>query len=352
MEGGSENAAREARYRALYAAAGITGASCIALAHHRRDQAETILLHLIRGCGASGLSGMEEKRMVETEDGREIALWRPLLTLSPRDVRGMLAEKGIPWREDETNATDHYLRNYIRHQVLPSIERRAPEAEAALSRAAIIIRREDDYMTLSATLFLIQYACQEGPCRCIRMRQLMDLHPALRGRVIRMAFPEHMDFETSEKLLWLKKGQQVNLPAGYRALATEKWLHFIPPTVEKMPLGKITVLPFTGDPGDGIRLQAMPRKVWEQAHLAFRRQGERIHPLGGPGNKSLQDYWVDKKVDRPFRAYLPLLCVDQQVIWSIGVGPGEEARVTQGEEMVLLGYEGYLPGEIAGINKE
>jgi len=351
LEDSSENAARNARYQALYDAACDFGVPCIALAHHRRDQAETIMLHLVRGSGVTGLGGMAECRVVKAEASAEIQLWRPLLSVSPTDIRIMLTDRCIPWREDETNAGDQYLRNYIRHRVLPALEERVPEAETALARAAAILRREDEYMALATAEFLDRFACLEGPCKCILMQKFADLHPALRSRVVRRAFPGHLDFDTSEKLMQLSKGQQMNLPGGYRAAATETWLHFIPPEPEKIPLGAVTVLPYTGNTGDGIRCQAMPRKIWEQACLTYRQQGERIHPFGGPGNKSLQDYWVDKKVDRPFRPYLPLLCIGSQVIWSIGVGPGEEARVTPGGETVLLQYEGYLPGELPGSNK-
>ena len=105
------------------------------------------------------------------------------------------------------------------------------------------------------------------------------------------------------------------------------------------------LLPFTGDAGDGVRTQAIPRALFAQCVLRRRETGDRIRPLGGPGDKSLQDYWVDRRVDRPFRDHLPVLCVGRRVIWSVGVGVSEEGRVAPGSDAVYLRYEGYLPGE-------
>ena len=124
-------------------------------------------------------------------------------------------------------------------------------------------------------------------------------------------------------------------------------LHFLPPERATIPLGTLSAAPYEGERGDGIRCQAFPKEALKGAELRLRKPGDRIHPLGAKGTKLLQDYWVDKKIDRPFRDHLPLLCKGEKVIWSIGVGPGEEARVPDDRtEAVLLQYEGFLPGEM------
>ena len=112
--------------------------------------------------------------------------------------------------------------------------------------------------------------------------------------------------------------------------------------------GHLTETPYAGWPGDGKRCQAFPKAALAGAQLRFRLPGDRIHPLGCMGEKSLQDYLVDRGVDQPFRDYVPLLCAGRRVIWAIGVGPGEEARVTAGTDASLLRYDGFLPGEIPG----
>ena len=344
VRGKGEDAARIARYAALKSVCQENESPVLALAHHQRDQAETMLLHLFRGSGSGGLAGMSEYAPI-MKNG--FLLWRPLLAVSPETLRQALSEKGIPWREDETNASDDYLRNYVRHHVLPVVAQRIPQAEDAMGRAARILSDEADYFRQEANRFLAREsnARLTGPCRWLRYGPLEKLHTALRRHVLRSACPVQMDWETTEKLLALSPGQMMNLPEGWRAKCSQRYLHFLPPDIETDPpaLGPLQTLPWHGETGDGKRLQALPRSIYQQCELRYGKPGDQIHPLGGPGTKSMQDYWVDKKIDQPFRKYMPLLCIGSRVIWAIGTGVGEEARVNPGDDAVLLRYEGFLP---------
>jgi len=345
LSGVSEDAARRARYDALFALCPKEAETALALAHHRRDQMETVLMHLFRGSGGEGLGGMADVSRRLGPEGQKILLWRPFLSLDPVFIRRALRQKGVEWREDATNRRDDYLRNYLRHQVLPAIAARIPQAEEAVCRAAAILRDEEDYFRGEARAFLEKCASLAAPCRWVRGPELDALHPALRRRVLRLACPVPLDFAETEALLRATAGQTVNLPQGWRALRTEGRLHFLSPMPEPPRPGTLTALPFTGETGDGRRIQAVPKAVYAACALRFRLPGDRIRPLGGPGEKSLQDYLVDRGIDRPFRDYVPLLCRGSQVIWAVGVGPGEEARVHRDSDAVLLRYDGDLPGE-------
>ena len=352
IDGKSEDAARQARYRALAECCRENGASFLALAHHQRDQAETLLLHLFRGSGSAGLAGMKEMGRRSVTEKNDLCLWRPLLSLSPDCLRAALKSRGIPWVEDETNARDNYLRNYIRHQVLPAVSARFPKAEEAMGRAARILADEDDYFYQEANAFLSEKgnACLRGPCIWLGLAQYMSLKPALRRHVLRLACPVPLDWETTQRLMDLSPGRIINLPQGFRAECTSSHLHFIQPGKLETPTpekSKLTAVPFTGKTGDGIRAQAMKKSVWEQAELRFLRPGDRIRPLGAGGEKSMQDYFVDKKVPRPFRRFTPLLCIGSQVIWVIGTGVGEEARISPRDDCVFVMYAGYLPQDPA-----
>ncbi len=340
IQGTSEDAARQARYEALGEACLENGAAVLALAHHRRDQAETMLLHLFRGSGAGGLAAMRER----AERG-ELLLWRPLLNVSPEIIRATLTEKGIPWVEDETNARDDYQRNYVRHRVLPAITARFPHAEEAMGRTARIFADEDDYFRKEARRFLKAEgnASLDGPCLWVRWKQLQELHPALRRYALRLACPVKLDAATTEALMAMKPGQKMNLPEEGRAECSGEYLHFILANPAPPTPGKLIVQPWYGETGNGKRVQAVKRSVYEQCELRFLQPGDRMHPLGAKGSKSMQDYFVDKKVPRPFRAYTPLLCIGNHVVWAVGVGVGEEARVNPGNDAVLLDYQGYLP---------
>lgn len=343
VQGKSEDAARNARYAALREACLENGTVFLALAHHLRDQAETMLLHLFRGSGGGGLSAMAERS--QREDSALI-LWRPLLSVAPEIIRAALREKDVPWREDETNAGDDYLRNYIRHQVLPAVSARIPRAEEAMGRAAKILSEEEAFFRQAAARFLKTEASLSAPCRWVRYASLMRLHPALRRHALRLACPVKTDFETTERLMRLSPGQIMNLPKGWRAECSLKYLHFLPPRGDELSPapGTLRAQPRNGETGDGLRTQAMKKSVYEQCCLRFMQPGDRMHPLGAKGSKSMQDYFVDKKIPRPFRRYMPLLCVGNRVVWAIGAGASEEARVSPGDDAVLLTYEGFLPG--------
>ena len=346
VQGKSEDAARQARYEALREACLENNSVILALAHHRRDQAETMLLHLFRGSGSGGLGAMAE----HARHGH-LLLWRPLLDVSPEAIRAALAERSIPWVEDETNATDGYQRNYLRHHVLSAIIARFPQAEEAMARAARILSEEDSFFRHEASIFLSSSgnACLNDPCRWVRYAPLQRLHPALRRYTLRLASPVKLNWETTERLMALSPGGKTNLPEGWQVSCTQEYLHFLPPEGKGIPPalpmpGTLIAQPGQDETGDGKRCQAMPRIIYEKCTLRFWQPGDQIQPLGAPGTKSMQDYFVDKKVPQPFRRYIPLLCIGNRAVWAIGVGPGEEARTRPGDDAVLLRYQGFIPG--------
>ncbi|HET9597557.1 MAG TPA: tRNA lysidine(34) synthetase TilS, partial [Anaeromyxobacteraceae bacterium] len=133
-EGGLQAAARRARYAALRDAARASGATRIATGHTRGDQAETVLLRLLRGSGARGLAGIPPRRG---------AIVRPLLDLPRSRGLAYLRGRGLPWREDPSNAAPRFLRNRVRREVLPLLVSLAPRAEERLARAADLLRADD-----------------------------------------------------------------------------------------------------------------------------------------------------------------------------------------------------------------
>ena len=128
---GIEDAARTLRYAFLVEIAKKIGADAIAMAHHRRDQAETVLLHAARGSDLRGLCAMRMRR------GRFI---RPFLNETPENIRAYLNQIGQAWREDETNACEDYARNRVRLTALPALEAACPGAEGALASIGVVQR--------------------------------------------------------------------------------------------------------------------------------------------------------------------------------------------------------------------
>ncbi|HYG70404.1 MAG TPA: tRNA lysidine(34) synthetase TilS, partial [Anaeromyxobacteraceae bacterium] len=204
--------ARRARYEALRAGAARAGATRIATAHTRTDQAETVLLRLVRGAGARGLAGIPFRRG---------GIVRPLLDRSRDELRAYAAEKGLRWREDPTNATPKYARNRLRREVMPLLARENPEVEAALARAAALAR--DDERALVARARALVAPDGTVPLRAfraaplaVRRRAVRLLWRAARGRSGGLA-ADHV-----AAVLAIARGRRprrVDLPQGFVARA-------------------------------------------------------------------------------------------------------------------------------------
>ena len=134
---GPEGAARAARYAALWPAADDLGCPWLATGHTLDDQAETVLLQLLRGTGPDGLAGMPVR------SGR---LLRPLLAVRRSETRACCTATGLAWREDPTNATDGPLRNQVRHHLLPLLEQLRPGATQTLARTATLAADERTWL--------------------------------------------------------------------------------------------------------------------------------------------------------------------------------------------------------------
>jgi len=130
---GLEGAARQARYEALALQANACDADFIVLAHHRDDQAETLLLHLLRGAGPRGLSGMPDSR---TMSRTRAMLLRPLLDIPRSDLEAYAEAAGLEWVEDESNQDTSLKRNFLRNRILPELEKAFPGASQAIVRSA------------------------------------------------------------------------------------------------------------------------------------------------------------------------------------------------------------------------
>ena len=174
-----EEIGREERYRFLDETAETCGAWKIATGHHRDDQAETVLMNLLRGSGLEGLKGIPPMR-----DGRII---RPLLHVGRREILEFLNREGLTYMMDSSNLSPLFLRNRIRQELIPELTLRYnPGVVEALSHTAEIIRREDDYMQVVVRQILSQWGIVPGAAEIrIPLKAFLDLHEALQGRLIK-----------------------------------------------------------------------------------------------------------------------------------------------------------------------
>ena len=338
-----EQAARDVRYAALRRAAAACGAEVIAVAHHRDDQAETVLLHLIRGSGLCGLCGMRAR-------SGDIA--RPLLSVSRKEILTYLAEQGQDFCVDSTNASPDALRNRVRHELLPLLETMNPAIVPALCRMASHAREDEDLLSALADT---AGADADG-----NRRSLLALPPALLNRVLLASLRaqtdtvEERDVDKLRSLLAARTGTTVPLREGLHACVDGERL-----TVGRLPQRAEYALPLApGEPAltpfgrltvrycDSACVPCRPWEAYLDAAcikwpLTVRpyRQGERFRPLGCGGSKLLSDYFSDRKVPR-YRRDLPLVCDGCGVLYVAGHTVDERAKVTEQTERVLyISYE-------------
>lgn len=182
---GIEAAAREVRYEALAAAARQLGATVVAAAHTRNDQAETVLLHIVRGAQLDGLAGMRPLAPLPYAQGEPpLRLARPMLDLTRDDARAICAAWGFEPAEDPANDDPEPLRNRLRHQLLPRLRGLNPQLDAALARLAEGAAADRAFLDQAAAAAL--EGLERDAAGSWPRAELAALHPALRRRVLRL----------------------------------------------------------------------------------------------------------------------------------------------------------------------
>ena len=181
-----EDAARRLRYRFLEQLALRIGASSIAVGHNRDDQAETLLLNLLRGTGLDGLSGMKFKRKMGAEAN---TLIRPLLGTSRDDIERYCRQKKLSPRFDETNRDTRFLRNKIRLELLPFLEKEYnPNIRKGLAQLSYLLTQDRDFLQSAASRRLAQITSrEETSCLELDLEALVNEHDAMQGRILRLA---------------------------------------------------------------------------------------------------------------------------------------------------------------------
>jgi tRNA(Ile)-lysidine synthase len=322
-------------------------------------------MHALRGASVSGLCGMRPRAGM---------LIRPLLDVEPEELREYLGAHGIGFREDATNADTRYTRNFVRHVILPDCERAYPGSRAGLCRLARAAQRDDDFMSgmadAEARLCLFDYP-GGFYLDAERMRGLHDAIGArIAARAMRLCGQDAQEAGVECILAALHgTGAGGNLPGdvrvsrgahrvylelpdpgrgSHRAGALDECAavnaHELPARVE-CSLGALEIKALKlcpgADLGDGIWEQAMDAAALCGAELRFRRAGDAIWPLGAPGEKKLKDFYIDKKVDRQIRGYLPVLARGDRVLWALGVGASRDCKVgADTRSAVRLSWQG------------
>jgi len=319
-----EEAGRNARYEAFYKVgrrvmeeSGIGPEQIkIAVAQNSNDQAETLLMRILRGTGPDGLAGIEYKR--EGTGGMEII--RPLLDAKRKDIEKYCEENGLQPRFDHTNEQPVYTRNKIRLQLIPFIEKRFnPNITETLNRLSIIAKEDKDFMESIVNDLLKSD---------LGLEKMREQHSAIRKRIIIRKLEEigleqgitRAHVEAADKLINEgETGSSVHLPKGYRVLIDYGEVRFIKEDLNQKPDGDSNQTEMGTNKTEMDTSQAeLDTNRFNGLILRTRRPGDYIVLKGVGGRKKIQDVFIDMKVKREFRDKIPMLCRDNEVMWILG----------------------------------
>lgn len=360
-DGGLEAAARAHRYAALRRQAADVGAGWILLGHSAEDQAETVLLRLLRGTGVAGLSAMSPVRG---------GLVRPLLHLRRNDLAKFVLYEGLPVARDPTNEDPSIARVLVRKRLLPVLEEFGGDPVAAIARLADLARADAAALDRLADEVTEQALVRYGPAVAVRDELLAELEPALAARVLRAAVTAARPSDAPPTaaqvadLAELSVGSAVDLP-DVTATRGGGWIALVPNDVARPPVRSLALPGTTRWEATGIQIDALTEQAVEgdgQMRLVIdggwmppelepepgalppgavpeygvliagelptepvlrpRRPGDRV--VTGGGTRKLQDELVDAGVPRAIRDLVPVLAAGERVLWVPGVTADHE----------------------------
>ena len=359
-------AARDARYDFMRQLAREVGADRIVVGHTANDQAETVLMWLLRGTGMAGLAGMSYAR----EDG----IIRPLLAATREEVVAYLDHEGLTYRRDSSNEKPLYHRNRIRKELLPVITRLAPAAVRLLQRQADLLREDERYLA-EATNDLVRTLVSHDPRGVQRVdhRAFIELPIALQRRLVRAILRTYDGEARASSFCVVESVRRIFLPGRNGARLCLKQALVI------LDQGSVRFSPRAeGDHGDEIGSGQGEREIlplpmpstvyWARTNQQIQVQrmncrdaevlvkgssqgrvmfdadqfsepllvrawqpGDRFSPQGMRGkSKKLQDFFTDRKVSRHKRGKVPLLVAPEGILWVVGMRQDERFIVRDG----------------------
>ena len=340
---GLEAAARRARYDFLAAVAQQENSNCVAVGHHALDQAETILMHIVRGSGTRGVGGMRAVSPMPFHPS--ITLFRPLLSLSRDQLEAYCAARNLAYLHDETNDDVSFSRNYLRQDILTRLARLNPDLLAAFGRLADSAAVDEDFFAEAINSQVLPSVHKTDGAWRMGRQDFDALHPALQRRLLREAFRRLADEAASlphkltlDLLAWAQQarvgasrdlGASVELYIDYDDLwIRQKGSRLASASYRLIPhdtdLKVTSSTPFARH-GLSISIArgaeksrasiALALKDGCEVRLRTRRPGDRFKPKGmGGQSRKLKDWMIDRKIPRYLRDRMPLVTVDGDII--------------------------------------
>jgi tRNA(Ile)-lysidine synthase len=354
-----EMAGREARYDFFMEIFNKIKINKIALAHNLNDQAETILMRLMRGSGMEGLIGIKPVR-----DGIFI---RPLINTSRKEIEEYCDKNHLPVRIDKTNFESIYARNKVRLELIPFIEENFnSDITGTLNRLSTLIRLDSDYLEEKSSKFFEKYCATDNE-KVIIDKDAFNLHYSMLSRVLRKAFfkikgnlynLESIHIENIINIQQGETGKTTVVPGGIIASNVYKSIHLkkLAPNLKEnkgfhkdLSLGenilseidkKITFQIIKKE--HNLKIQSEENikyfdydKINQPITIRHRQNGDRFVALGMKGSKKLKDILIDLKVPREERDEIPLLCFGNEIGWIIGYKISDKFKVDNHTNNIL-----------------
>ncbi|MDD5153476.1 MAG: tRNA lysidine(34) synthetase TilS [Desulfovibrionales bacterium] len=360
-----EEACRELRYKFLREAAEKTGARRVALGHTADDQAEEFLLRLIRGAGARGLSGMPFIR--------EGIFIRPLLEASRADILSYLTANKFSFRIDSSNEARGFLRNRIRHDLLPMLETNFnPRIRRILLQTASILREDETLLASMAEEAWTGLAkLEEGPegrVIALDLRRYQEIPRPIQMRVMQKGLElsgtrlKDIGFRHLESIqsLAMKDGpyRRISLPGEVTVERIYQELRFSRKKIDKMPkdflyeingpgryflpeIGRTISFELMEGLGASFGDRSRSASHFDYGRIFFPlavrsfRPGDRFYPDGMGGSQKVKDYFINKKIPRPLRSKIPIIEQGGQIVGIPGWRVDERFKITEKTEQII-----------------
>ena len=361
--------AREARYAAMARVATAHRMDKLAVGHTADDQAETLVMWMLRGSGTAGLAGIPH--------ARGPLVIRPLLDISRAEIAAYLEGQGLPFRVDSSNAKPLYLRNRVRHELLPALKRLNPGILGVLKRQAEILREEDVSLDQLASEHLARSAREDAPGEFVVERAgLLAVPLALRRRMVRTLLRRTSGLTQGprfgaisavlDRIVQGRSGAAITV-AGVHVAREYGIIRFrssgrttvgVEETVRRsvpVPVPSTIRWPLTGQT---VRLSLrdqpsadLPAKLPRSRNVAILdadrftldltlrswEPGDAFRPSGMQGRrKKLQDYFADMKIPRAARRRVPLLVAPEGILWVGGHRPDHRFSATATSKRILI----------------
>ena len=359
-----QDAARRIRFRFFNDLFRKHGAQKITLGHNADDQVETVLLRLIRGSGLRGLKGM-----LPIRQGKVI---RPLLETWRREIESFAIQNGIPFLQDSSNLKKNYLRNKLRLDLIPLIEKEyQPNFKKVIVKTSTILKEEDDYLERGAEEAYQTIVHEQNGMLFFRFSEFQSIHRAIQWRVVQkmlgriynggmetevgawwdgdsidsklshpspslfLELPHGVYLEKRYDMVFLGKGRVKPIPPFEVELTTPGHT-FIEEIEKEVVVEQIDrgdqFGDLIGDPNTALLdYQSL------QSPLKVRnfRPGDRFQPLGVKGNQKLKEFFIDHKVPRFERPKIPILTSGERIAWVVGYRIDERFKVTDQTKRIL-----------------